>query len=134
MHMQNKIKTKQQHKNFYFFGNFLNYTSEEKQKVSMFHPKLNILTSVFVPGFVNLSVSTFSNNSDDIKFIHAAFSPVNIFFFDFTIARPTYSIKYSSEVFIDNQANWMNCLIQNQSRPILNLLFHPILVYLWKLM
>lgn len=65
----------------------------------------SILTSVFIPGLVNLSIGTFSNNSDDIKFIHAAFSPVNIFFFDFTIARPTYSIKYSSEVLIYNQAN-----------------------------
>lgn len=69
----------------------------------------SILTSVFIPGLVNLSIGTFSNNSDDIKFIHAAFSPVNIFFFDFTIARPTYSIKYSSEVLIYNQANWINC-------------------------
>lgn len=135
MQMQNKIRTKQQHKEFLLLWKIFKLYIRRQTKSKYVHSKLNILTSVFVPGFVNLSVSTFSNNSDDIKFIHAAFSPVNIFFFDFTIARPTYSIKYSSEVFIDNQANWMNCLIiQNQSRPILNLLLHPTLVYLWKLM
>lgn len=60
----------------------------------------NLLTSVFVLGFVHLPISTFSSDANDFKLVNTALSPVDLGFLDLAKAWTTNSaMQPEKEIF-----------------------------------
>ncbi len=65
------------------------------------------LTSVFVLGFVHLSISTFSSDPNDFKLVNAPLSPIDLRLLDLSEAWTTYSAMQPQMRF--NFANMCRC-------------------------
>lgn len=88
-----------------FFFSFNHYVTFKLESTAI----CTTHTCVLVLGFVHLAIGAFSNDANDVKFVHAALAPVTLGLHSLTIPRtaePAQTRQYNQYLGINRLSDW----------------------------